>query len=250
MVILKNFLKKTDLKNRQTKKKSIQNYQACRVNNSYCICILFQALQCSYFYTKPLPTPGHLLPRVNGNKSLNLNNKPSLKRKLEGDTGKCSVFSHMDFPRPDLGPNISPFPIKNEPKIHKMVDIFPNFLVLHFGESFMKIRTKIAKLQMHENLHKNVNENVFSFTFFMKFFMSFYKVQFKQQICYSFILLIFYMVFIIHFEWRPSSFRLHKVFPILMVQMLFLQIQQATDPDFRKVGKSISHTFKRTLLVL
>ena len=26
----------------------------------------------------------------------------------------------------------------------------------------MKIRTKIGKLQMHENLHKNVNENMFS----------------------------------------------------------------------------------------
>ena len=25
----------------------------------------------------------------------------------------------------------------------------------------MKIRTKIAKLQMHENLHTNVNENMF-----------------------------------------------------------------------------------------
>ena len=30
----------------------------------------------------------------------------------------------------------------------------------------MKIRTKIAKLQMHETLHKNVNENMFSFTFY------------------------------------------------------------------------------------
>ena len=41
-----------------------------------------------------------------------------------------------------------------------MVYIIPNFLVLHFGENFMKIQTKIAKLQMHENLHKNVNENI------------------------------------------------------------------------------------------
>ena len=30
----------------------------------------------------------------------------------------------------------------------------------YFGENFMKIQTKIAKLQMHENLHKNVNENM------------------------------------------------------------------------------------------
>ena len=32
--------------------------------------------------------------------------------------------------------------------------IIPNYLVLHFGEIFMTIRTKIAKLHMHENLHK------------------------------------------------------------------------------------------------
>ena len=50
------------------------------------------------------------------------------------------------FPRPDLGPNIGPFPIKNEQKLPKIVNIIPNFLVLHFGENFMKIRTKIAKL--------------------------------------------------------------------------------------------------------
>ena len=33
----------------------------------------------------------------------------------------------------------------------------------------MEIRTKIAKIQMHEklhkNVHKNVNENIFQFTF-------------------------------------------------------------------------------------
>ena len=46
-----------------------------------------------------------------------------------------------------------------------MMYIIPNFLVLHFGENFMIIRTKIAKLLMHENLHKHVNENRFSFTF-------------------------------------------------------------------------------------
>ena len=51
--------------------------------------------------------------------------------------------------------------LKNEQKVPKMVYIIPKFLVLHFGENFMKIQTKIAKLQMHENLHKNVNENIF-----------------------------------------------------------------------------------------
>ena len=74
-----------------------------------------------------------------------------------------------DFPRPNLGPNIGPFPIQNGQKLPKMVYIIPNFLVVHFGENFMKMRTKIAKLQMHENLHKNVNENMFLFTFLCKF---------------------------------------------------------------------------------
>ena len=59
--------------------------------------------------------------------------------------------------------------LKNEQKLSNMQYIIPNFLVLHFGEIFMKIGTKIAKLQVHENLHKNVNENMFSFTFLCKF---------------------------------------------------------------------------------
>ena len=79
-----------------------------------------------------------------------------------------SVFIR-DCPRPDLGPNIDPFPIKNEQKLPKMVYIIPNVLVLHFGGNFMKIGAKKAKLQIHENLHKNVNENKFSFTFSYKF---------------------------------------------------------------------------------
>ena len=49
-----------------------------------------------------------------------------------------------------------------------MVYIIPNFLVLHFGENFMKIRTKIAKLQMPENLYKNVNENIANFHEFLR----------------------------------------------------------------------------------
>ena len=63
----------------------------------------------------------------------------------------------------------APSQFKNEQKLPKMVYIVPNFLVLHFCENFMKIRTKIPKLQIHENLHKNVNENMFSFTFYAIF---------------------------------------------------------------------------------
>ena len=58
---------------------------------------------------------------------------------------------------------------QGEQKLLKMVYIIPNFSVLHFGENFMKIRIKIAKLQMHENLHKNMNENMVSFTFYKNF---------------------------------------------------------------------------------
>ena len=45
-----------------------------------------------------------------------------------------------DFPRPNFGPR------KNEQKLPKIEYIIPNFLVLQFGEHFMKIGTKIAKL--------------------------------------------------------------------------------------------------------
>ena len=76
-----------------------------------------------------------------------------------------------DFPRPDFEPNISAFSqLKNERNLPKMVYIIPNFLVLHFGEKFMKIQTKI---QMHD-LYKNVNE----------IFLSFYEGQLKQLISY------------------------------------------------------------------
>ena len=54
----------------------------------------------------------------------------------------------------------------------------------------MKIQTKIAKLQVHENLYKSVNENMFSFTFLYKF-----SWQLKQLLCYSISLLISYMLF-------------------------------------------------------
>ena len=36
--------------------------------------------------------------------------------------------------------------LMNEKNLPKMVYIIRNFLVLHFGENFIKIRTKIAKI--------------------------------------------------------------------------------------------------------
>ena len=44
----------------------------------------------------------------------------------------------------------APSQFKIEQKLPKMVYIIPDFLFLQFSENFMKIRTKIAKLQMHK----------------------------------------------------------------------------------------------------
>ena len=117
---------------------------------------------------------------------------------------------------------------KNEQKLPKMEFIIPNFLVLHFNENLMKIRTKIAKLQIHEYLHKNVNEDMFSFTFLCKF-----PLVLRRAIKATNILQLYAANF--HLKWRSSSFRLQQFFPILMVS----KIQQAPGPDFRKVGKSL-----------
>ena len=65
----------------------------------------------------------------------------------------------------NLGRILVPSQFIIEQKLPKIVKIIPNFLVLYFGENFIKIRTKIPKLQMHEN----VNENMFSFLFLCKF---------------------------------------------------------------------------------
>ena len=117
----------------------------------------------------------------------------------------------------------APSQFKNEQKLPKNIN--SNFLVLHFGENFMKIWTKIAKLQMYENLQKKMWMKTCFHSHFYAFCPRFYKEQLKQQICYSFILLISHMVFN-HLEWHSSSFRLHQIFPNLMVQMHFPQIQQ------------------------
>ena len=48
----------------------------------------------------------------------------------------------------------APTQFEIEQKLPKMMYSIPNFLVLYFGENFMKIQKNIAKLQMHEHLHK------------------------------------------------------------------------------------------------
>ena len=94
------------------------------------------------------------------------------------------------FPRPDLGPNIGPFPIKNEQKLPKMVYIIPDLLVLHLGENFMKIRTKLAKLRCMKICIKMWICFLF---IFMQIFMGLCEGQLKHLICYSFTLLIWYI---------------------------------------------------------
>ena len=66
---------------------------------------------------------------------------------------------YRDFPRPDLRPNKKKDK-KGAKTSHIGVDN-SHFLVLHFGENFMKIGRKISKL--HVFIH-----------IFMQFFMSFY----------------------------------------------------------------------------
>ena len=73
----------------------------------------------------------------------------------------CKMLYHTGiFLDPIWGNILAPSLFKNDEKLTQKAYVIPKCLVLHFGENFMKIRTSIAKLQIHENLHKNVNENV------------------------------------------------------------------------------------------
>ena len=51
------------------------------------------------------------------------------------------------------GQILAPSQLEMSKNFPKWCYIIPNFFALHFGESFMKICTQIAKLQMHENLY-------------------------------------------------------------------------------------------------
>ena len=55
-----------------------------------------------------------------------------------------------------LWPNIcysAPSQFKNEQKLPKIVNNIPNSIALQFGDNFMKIRLKIAKLHMFTFTH-------------------------------------------------------------------------------------------------
>ena len=115
----------------------------------------------------------------------------------------------------------------------KMAYIIPNFLVLHFGENFTKISTKMSKLQMHENLHKNVNEN---YLYHLQLYAIFHELLWWAVKATNMLQLYLYNAYFYMFF---NPFKMHQVFPILMVQMLFSQIQQAPGPRLKKGRKII-----------
>ena len=75
----------------------------------------------------------------------------------------------------------------------------------------------------------------------MRFFISFCEGQLKQHNVLQLYTANIFNSYIVFnpLKWHSSSFRRHRMFPILMVQMFFSQIQQAPGPDFRKVEKSL-----------
>ena len=147
------------------------------------------------------------------------------------ETPVKAVGIKPDFPRPDfqnIGPG--PFPIKNEQKLSQMVYIIPNWLVLHFGENFMKIWTKTAKLQMHEN----VNENMFSkICFHSHFYANFHEFFYAGQLSKK-------HVTALHISnGSPVLLDCIKFSKFSWSKCFFPQIQQAPGPNFRKVRKSL-----------
>ena len=74
---------------------------------------------------------------------------------LIGEVGVCALESHGNYIADHGKSWNSVFEFLWEPCY---------FLVLYFGENFMKSRSKLPKLQMHENF-----ENLFSFTFLCNF---------------------------------------------------------------------------------
>ena len=59
---------------------------------------------------------------------------------LSSDCGGPGIFLSLIW-----GRILAPFRFKSKQKLPKRVYIIPDFLVLHFGENFMKIQTKVAE---------------------------------------------------------------------------------------------------------
>ena len=58
-------------------------------------------------------------------------------------TSSSDFGIYRDFHKPIWGRKTAPSQFKKEQKLPKILYIIPNFLVLHFGENFVKIRSKI-----------------------------------------------------------------------------------------------------------
>ena len=117
-----------------------------------------------------------------------------------------------------------------------MVYIIPNFIVLLFGENFMKIKTKIAMLWKHENLHKNVElRNCEWYTPFWEFFVKAWKFAYKcEWNMYSF------TFFYSNFPWvlwrtNKATNALHMLFIHLKGSPVLLSCIKFPDFDYPNV---------------
>ena len=77
----------------------------------------------------------------------------------------------------------------------------------------------------------------------MQTFMSLYDEQLKQHACYSFTMLISFMI-LIHFKWQSSSFRLHQIFPIFGGPNVFFQNLTGPWPQLQEGRKIPDNTLK------
>ena len=141
-----------------------------------------------------------------------------------------------DFPRPDLGPNIGPFPIQKWTKSSQNGVYHLQFLSSTFWFIFSENYNK--KQQSYRCMKICIKCDVF-IHIFMQIYMNFYERQLKEQIWYSFTLLISDIQVFNQYKMAVQIVKLHQVFRTLMVQMLFYQFQLAPGPNFRKVGKSL-----------
>ena len=134
-----------------------------------------------------------------------------------------------DFPRSDFELNIGPFPIQKWANNSQTGVYNSQFLCCTFWRKLSwKSEQKYHSYRCMKFCIKMWMKTCFVHIF-MQIFMSFYDGKLKQQICYSFTLLSLYM-FLSQLKWRSGCFRLHQVFPILMVQAFFPKFNRPLAP--------------------
>ena len=124
----------------------------------------------------------------------------------------------------------TPSQSKIEQKLPKLVNNIHNSLALQFGVNFMIIRKKKNSKVIDVYIHTLVH----NFVVIIKF--------------NAITLIIYYGFKTDNLKLSSSFFRQNLVFPILVAQMTFSQIQQALGPDIRKVGKSLYTANNQTSL--